>query len=267
MTPDEYKRKALESFPLRLIETTGDQALAKWEELKSAGAGCPVVLGADDSRGSFGNLLTPFGPNGPLVASPPSVEEILRRAAEIRLPEDVVKRKQADREEAIKQLRKLSANNPNRSLDATIAAMERAQPEPQIGEWPIATGPGIGLSVARDLKGEPFPKVYIGVAPTDDWTTIPAHLRWGGWNGCPTAEYHVAALRSWRERYGVELIGINSDTLNLRVSIKPKTREEALALAREHYTYCPDIVDQGTGSLSSLAAELMANDWWFFWWD
>jgi len=34
---EEYRTKALEKFPLRLIETTGDQALAKWQELKSAG--------------------------------------------------------------------------------------------------------------------------------------------------------------------------------------------------------------------------------------
>jgi hypothetical protein len=27
------------------------------------------------------------------------------------------------------------------------------------------------------------------------------------------------------------------------------------------------IVDQGTGSYSVLAAELMAHEWWFFWWD
>jgi hypothetical protein len=27
----EYRRKALEHFPLKLIETTGDEALAKWQ--------------------------------------------------------------------------------------------------------------------------------------------------------------------------------------------------------------------------------------------
>jgi hypothetical protein len=28
----EYRRKALEHFPLKLIETTGDEALAKWQD-------------------------------------------------------------------------------------------------------------------------------------------------------------------------------------------------------------------------------------------
>jgi hypothetical protein len=85
MTPDEIKRqmqeyqqRALEHFPLKLIETTGDNALAKWQELKSAGQGCPIVLGGDDKLHSFYDLLTPFGPNGPNIPSPPSLDEILR---------------------------------------------------------------------------------------------------------------------------------------------------------------------------------------------
>jgi hypothetical protein len=126
----------------------------------------------------------------------------------------------------------------------------------------------MGLTVAQDvLTGKPLPKVYIGLAPTNDWTTIPAYLRWGGWNDCPAAEYHVAAMRKWRDRYGAELVGMSSDTINLRVAIRPKTREEAIALARDQYTYCTDTIDQGVRTYSALAASLMANDWWYFWWD
>jgi Domain of unknown function (DUF4253) len=74
-------------------------------------------------------------------------------------------------------------------------------------------------------------------------------------------------MRMWRDHYGAELIGMSSDTLNLRVATKPKTRQEALALARDQYVYCTDIIAQGLQTYSALAASLMANDWWFFWWD
>src|SRR5262249_5046813 len=111
------------------------------------------------------------------------------------------------------------------------------------------------------------PKVHIAIIPTDDWTTIPAYLNWGGWNACPHPEYHIAALRSWRDRFGAELVGLSFDVMNLRVARRPATREAALELAREQYFYCGDIVDQGTGTLSRLAATLMTDDWWFFWWD
>ena len=154
------------------------------------------------------------------------------------------------------------------SREETVAAMERAPREPPIGSWPVRPDSSPGLSVAEDtLSGKPAARVYVGLAPTDDWTTIPAYLRWGGWNDCPAAEYHVAAMRAWRDRYGAELIGMSSDTLNIRVATKPKTRREALALSRDQYIYCTDIIDQGLQTYSALAASLMANDWWFFWWD
>jgi hypothetical protein len=109
--------------------------------------------------------------------------------------------------------------------------------------------------------------VHIALIPTDDPTAIPAYRRWGNWNERPPPAYHVAALRAWRDRYGAELVGLAADTMNLRVSRKPATREEALQLAREQYFYCNDIIDQGMRSYRNLAAGLMASDWRFFWWD
>ncbi|UFZ08283.1 DUF4253 domain-containing protein [Bradyrhizobium ontarionense] len=288
VTPDEiaqnYQRQAIERFPLKLVETTGDNALAKWQELKAAGQGIPVVLGGEDEHHSLGNLLTPFGPNGPYGPPLRSVEEILQKAAEIRFPDDLAARNVAGHQAAVQHLKDLLAAKPDMPLpvitetkdgktrtltrDETIAAMVRDRHEPPIGEWPDRPETGWGLSVAEDTRtGQPLQKVIIGLAPTDDWTTIPALLRWGDWNGCPKPEEHVAALRSWRDRYGAELVGMSADTINLRVASRPKTREEALALAREHYVYCNDIIDQGAETLSALAAALMANDWWYFWWD
>jgi hypothetical protein len=226
----------METLPFKLIETTGDEALVKWQELKSAAQGSPVVLGGNHTIFPFGNLSELLSPDGPKLPPLPSPEDILRTAAGLRFPDDLAKRK-------------------------TVYP-------PPIGGWPASPHPSMGLSVAKDSRaGKPLPKVYIGLVPTDDWTTIPAYLRWGGWNGCPAAEYHVAAMRAWRDRYGAELIGMSVDTINIRVAAKPKTRDDALALARDHYIYCTDIIDQDVETYSALAADLMANDWWFFWWD
>ena len=287
---EEYRRKALANFPLKLIETTGEKALETWQQLKSAGQGSPVILGGDDDQESFGSLLDPFGPNGPLVPPPRPVDAILQAAAGIKFPEDMVRQQKADAAAAAEKFKAMGAANPNMNLptmtvtkngqtrtlsrEETIAALaaEQTGTDPDsgamMGDWPTKTDASPGLSVVSDiLTSKPLPKVYIGVAPTDDWTTIPAYLRYGGWNACPKAEFHVAALRLWRDRYGAELIGLNADTINLRVATNPKTREEAIALARDQYAYCPDIVDQGVSSISALAADLMANDWWYFWWD
>ncbi|WP_368904525.1 DUF4253 domain-containing protein [Taklimakanibacter lacteus] len=279
----EYERKALEKFPLKLIEVPGEQALAKWQELKSAGQGTPVILGGDETD-RLGNLLTPFGPDIPGTPPLQAVEDIVRLADGISFPNDLAKRKKEDEEFFLQQFKAQFGANPNMTLpkvvemneggtrtlskEEILAAMENQPDEPPLGDWPATPEPSAGLTVVRDiLTGKPFSKVHIGIAPTDDWTTIPAYLRWGGWNECPAPEYHVAALRSWRDRYGAELIGMSFDTINLRVAGRPRTREEALALARDQYVYCADIIDQGFQSYSALAADLMANDWWYFWWD
>jgi hypothetical protein len=136
------------------------------------------------------------------------------------------------------------------------------------GDWPDAAPGGAGLSVARDIRtGEPLERVHLLRLPARASWEAPAYLRWGGWNACPPPEYHVAALRDWHQRYGADLIGIDGDTLNIRVKRRPSSRKEALALARDQYRYCPDIIDQGVETLSALAAALMTEDWWYFWWD
>jgi hypothetical protein len=221
MTPDEIDRQAREHSSIALIETTGDEALAKWQDLKSAGRGSPVVFGNGYLPPSFEDSVELSGPDGSSVPLWPSVEDILRNAAGIRFPDDL--------------------------------AMGRARSHPALGQWPASPNA--------------LPKLYIGVVPTDDWTTLPAYLRWGGWNECPAPEHHVAALRRWRDRYGAELIGISSDVINVRVATRPKTRKDALALAHEHHIYCSDVINQGVYTYRAHAADLMANDWWNFWWD
>jgi hypothetical protein len=78
---------------------------------------------------------------------------------------------------------------------------------------------------------------------------------------------HVALHRSWRDRYGARLINMGFDTLTFHVTRPPMTFNEALDLAREHYAYCNDTIDQGFESLDALASALVAAQTWCFWWD
>jgi len=77
----------------------------------------------------------------------------------------------------------------------------------------------------------------------------------------------VAALRSWRDRFGAELVGLSTDCMDLRVARPPQSRADALDLAHDHYVYCFDSVDQGVGTLCGWAALLLGHGWWSFWWD
>jgi hypothetical protein len=60
---------------------------------------------------------------------------------------------------------------------------------------------------------------------------------------------------------------MSSDVLEFRVARSPTTREAAVELADEQYSYCPDIVTQGCETISNLAASLVNARVWFFWWD
>lgn len=299
----EMRAKIESLFPFKRIEVPGDQALATWERLKREGKGCPVVLGGDESAM---RIMEPFDPDWSYKGSVDDVlaaaaklkmpEDLFaRRKAEDDAAEEYTKNWLADPNAKLPTM--IRTYDAERNITSTItqytapggaslpppdfgpnsrvltpeetrAELLRERAEPLVGDWPEVAPASLGLSVATDIvSGKWLPKVQIAIVPTDDWTAIPAYLRYGNWNDCPKPEYHVATLRSWRDRYGVELIGLGADTMNLRAARRPNSRDEAIALAREQYAYCTDIVDQGTETLSNLAACLMADDWWYFWWD
>jgi hypothetical protein len=290
----EWRAKALAGFPYERIQVPGAEAYVNWRRLKAEKRAAPVVLGDDDAVSqTMENLAYQVSRSNEF----PDRQQILRHvqvtlaaAQKLRHPQDL-RAMRADAESAAQaswdQMMKddpdaplptMTVMNPdgtsrNLTRDEFIATVEqsRNRPEP-VGTWPTEelrpTPDDQGVTVAfQNLERKPLDTVNIAIIPTEDWTEIPAYLGWGGWNECPAPEYHVAALRGWRDRYGAELIGLGSDVVNLRTTRFAATREEALDLAREQYLYCADIVDQGTGSLSLLAANLMVDPWWFFWWD
>lgn len=269
----DWAAGVLAEFPFEWTAVPGADALQEWERLKREGRGESVVIG---SERNFEDILTPFSPDYYMPSGHPSaLADILAKADRLKHPEDLLTYQRDQEEEAARASKELCEKNPKMRCDtagSTPHGPLRDRPrdyEPPVGEWPKELPPPMnGLTVAEDSRQQaPLETVIIVLVPTDDATTIPAHLRWGGWNANPPAEFHVAALRSWRDRFGAELIGLGPDVINLRVARRPKTREEAMALAREQYLYCNDIVDQGVGTLSRLAALLYTQDWWYFWWD
>jgi hypothetical protein len=92
-------------------------------------------------------------------------------------------------------------------------------------------------------------------------------LKLGNWNNCPPPEEHVAIWRYWDEKYGLKVYAVTDDVIEMFVSRPPQSREAVLALAREQFFYCKDIVLQGVGTLAQLAATLQNSKHWYFWWD
>lgn len=89
----------------------------------------------------------------------------------------------------------------------------------------------------------------------------------GGWNECPAAEDMMAVCRYWYETYNAMPAVITHDTLEFVVAKTVETEEEAWKLAKEHFAFCPDRVDQGTasGTLGEVADCIRKSKIWYFW--
>jgi hypothetical protein len=233
---EAVRPSGIATLPFERVTVAGTDAFEAWKRLRTAGRGWPVVAGNDEGLASLAEQY------GIAERETPSVSAILAAAARLRFPDD---------------------------LKRWPGAYQPADLNAPVGRWPDRVAPAQARpSVAADpVSGSSYAQVHILLIPTRSSWEVPAYLRWGGWNACPPPEYHVAALRSWHDRYGAELVGINGDTMNIRAPHRPGRRGEALALAREQYRYCPDIVDQGVSTLSALAAVLMTDPWWYLWWD
>ncbi|WP_433324085.1 DUF4253 domain-containing protein [Spirillospora sp. CA-294931] len=111
-------------------------------------------------------------------------------------------------------------------------------------------GPSLGL-VAVDRGADALAAVgWQGALNHNEWTA-------------PLA----AVVRSWEERFGVRVVGLGFNTLELSVAAPPVTTRHALHVAAEHWAFCPDILFQGPGTLAGYAEELRGKRYWSFWWD
>jgi hypothetical protein len=139
---------------------------------------------------------------------------------------------------------------------------------PQEGEWPRNVIPNTTFSTPFDvLSRKPLKSVGVAMVPTQAPWEVVAFLEFGGWNDCPENAVHCALHRYWQHQHGAVIVAATSDVVEMKVERPPRTREAALALAKQQYAYCYDIVEQGTGTIANLAASLLGGTSWYFWWD
>jgi hypothetical protein len=110
-------------------------------------------------------------------------------------------------------------------------------------------------------------KIIIANIPTEKPWEAAAWVPTGGFNECPLAEEQVVVFQYWYEKYQALPALVTSDVWELFVENPPTTQDEAESLAWEHFSFCPDIVFQGVGTVNELAGGLISSSVWFFWWD
>ena len=131
-----------------------------------------------------------------------------------------------------------------------------------------AAGPPIS---AADLAGTaallPSP-LRLGLVAASRPADVPAIVGWtGASNYYAMAAPLACVLRSWEDRFGARLLHMGFDTMDLSIERPVPSHEAALAIAAEHFAFCPDNIYQGVGSISRYAAALPGAAIWSFWWD
>lgn len=221
-------------FVYELIAVPGDEAEARCLSLRTEGRGrfWPVILGGREDVGRLAEE----------IAHAEATPEVILEAARTLEAEAILGELRAQFEDD----------------------MHPAEPE----AWPAEAEASGALVAPFDiLSGQPKFPAYIAKVPTCDSFAVPAWLRFGGWNECPPPERHVALFRRWQETYGAEIISVTGDIIECTVERPPADRDAAVKLAWEQYVYCPDIVWQGVETVTALAATLLKNRYWYFWWD
>ncbi|MCW8876836.1 MAG: DUF4253 domain-containing protein [Kangiellaceae bacterium] len=173
-----------------------------------------------------------------------STEEIIKATSQVDVPQWFASRKQQYLEEW--------------QLD--LAEIE--------GEWPGEIKEKMGFTLANDiLSGKPLNDLIGAKLPAKHHWQLPAYFKYGGWNECPEAATQCAVWKFWEEKYGAKIVGVSTDIIEAQVYDPPTTQAEAMQLAWQQYLYCNDIVDQGVETIANLAATLINDNCWYFWWD
>lgn len=74
----------------------------------------------------------------------------------------------------------------------------------------------------------------------------------------------IQKLQEYHEQVGIDIIHAETDTIEVRLLREP---EDISAFARDVYEFCPDIVDQGVGSVSALEESIGRDRQLYLWWD
>jgi hypothetical protein len=104
----------------------------------------------------------------------------------------------------------------------------------------------------------------LGLVPVERPADILSATGWTGAVNSFTPAELTPYLRSWEERFDALPVALGFDTLHLAIRRAPADADETAA---EVYAFCPDIIDQGIGSVEELAATMIPSPYWYFWWD
>ncbi len=112
-----------------------------------------------------------------------------------------------------------------------------------------------------DINDEPD---YIGVLKTTDKYEVLKQIGTDGINYDITNDSLISIIHQFDKECSLELVGASGDWCEFIIHKAPS---DWMKFAEEAYDVCPDIVDQGVGTIEALATEMRRSKRLYFWWD
>lgn len=120
------------------------------------------------------------------------------------------------------------------------------------------------IGTTRWFGDEQHDGVELVVAPAVSKLDILYIARTDAANYDMNTEDLIVKFRELDSRYGIDIIHAETDTIEITLNRMPN---DVATFAEEMYAFCPDMVDQGVGSVENLTHAIEASGYLYFWWD
>lgn len=104
----------------------------------------------------------------------------------------------------------------------------------------------------------------VGIVKVEDQYDILRMMGTNGWNYNISPEDLIAKLQEWERQCPLEIVGADFDWVEAEMKELPA---DMGAFAKEVHEFCPDAVDQGTGTVAALVEQMHKTRTLSLWWD
>jgi hypothetical protein len=104
----------------------------------------------------------------------------------------------------------------------------------------------------------------VGILQTIDKYEVLKQVGTDGINYNITNDSLITIIKDLDKKYSLELIGASGDWCEFFIHNDPPSWTD---FGNEIYKICPDIVDQGAGSIEAMVEEVKKTKRLYFWWD
>lgn len=156
-----------------------------------------------------------------------------------------------------------SEGNPVLASGVTIDVIQ-AKAMPTVRLLQQKAGAGYCVFISEEhfgIKGIPD---NISILKTSDSYDMLRVMGTNGWNYNISPDAVIARLKEWDSKFGIVLYGVGFDWVEAEFKHQP---EDMPGFAKEVYSFCPDVVEQGTGTVEGLAKEMRRTNTLYLWWD